>query len=188
MQHYVTALIATSAAAFAPQQNAAFVSKLAATPAEVDSVGNNIAVRDLLVGIEKSRLLSQVAQSGLLSKAQAAGVSLSNLEPLLALAADNKDVLILVEASGPELLPLLPTLVKVAPPALPLLGAAIGIPPVAIQAAGLASLLGAAGAVAIIPDDTLTNVAIQTLAVGILGVAVPAASFIGAAILGQVTK
>jgi hypothetical protein len=42
--------------------------------------------------------------------------------------------------------------------------------------------------VAIIPDDTLTNVAIQTLAVGILGVAVPAASFIGAAILGQVTK
>ena len=187
-QHYVTALIATSAAAFAPQQNAAFVSKLAAMPAEVDTVGNNIAVRDLLVDIEKSRLLSKVAQSGLLSKAQAAGVSLSNLEPLLALAAGNKDVLILVVASGPELLPLLPTLVKFVPPALPLLGTAIGIPPGVIQAAGLASLLGAAGAVAVIPDDTVANVAVQTLAVGVLGVAVPAASFIGAAILGQVTK
>jgi hypothetical protein len=157
-------------------------------PAEVDTVGNNIAVRDLLVDIEKSRLLSKVAQSGLLSKAQAAGVSLSNLEPLLALAAGNKDVLILVEASGPELLPLLPTMVKFVPPALPLLGTAIGIPPGVIQAAGLASLLGAAGAVAVIPDDTVANVAVQTLAVGVLGVAVPGASFIGAAILGQVTK
>jgi hypothetical protein len=185
-RHYI-ALLATSAAAFAPQQNAAFVTKLGAI-AEVDSVGNNIAVRDLLVDIEKAKLLSQVAESGLLSKAQAAGVSLSNLEPLLSLAAQNKDVLILVEASGPELLPLLPTLVKLAPPALPLLGAAIGIPPAAIQAAGLASLLTAVGAVVIIPDDTLVNVAAQTLAAGVLGVAVPAASFIVAGILGQLTK
>ena len=184
-----TALIATSAAAFTPQPKAAFSSRLPAiAKAEVDSIGNNVAVRDLLVSIEKSGLLTQVAQSGLLSKAQEAGVSLKSLEPLLALAADSPDVLILVEASGPELIPLLPNIIKLAPPALPLLAAAIGIPPATLQAAGLASLAAAVGAVVLIPDDTLINVAVQTLAVGVLGVAAPAASFIGATILGQVTK
>lgn len=155
---------------------------------EVDTIGNNIAIKELLSSIEESKLLSKVAKSGLLSKAQAAGISLSKLEFLLEFAAENPDILILVEASGPELLPVLPTVISLAPAALPLLGAAVAVPPAGIQAAGLASLIAAAGIVVTVPDDTAVQVAAQTLAVGVLGVAVPAASFIGAAILGKLTK
>jgi hypothetical protein len=141
-----------------------------------------------LVNIEESGLLTKVAESGLLSKAQAAGVSLSKLEPLLALAADNPQILILVEAAGPELLPILPTIVDLAPPLLPLLGAAISIPAGVISGAGLASLAAAAYAVAVIPDDTVLDVAAQTFVVGVFGLAVPAVSFIGAALLGKLTS
>ena len=155
--------------------------------AEVDSVGNNIKVKNLLEKVESEKLLSKVAASGLLSKAQKAGITLSKLEPLLALAAENPDVLILVEASGPELLAVLPSVVELAPGALPLLGAAVGISPGLIQVAGLAALAAAVGAVVVIPDDTVTNVAIQTLALG-LAVPVAGASFVGAALLGKLTK
>ena len=155
---------------------------------EVDSIGNNIAVKELLAQIEESKLLSQVAKSGLLSKAQAAGISLSKLETILGFVADQPELLILVEASGPELLPILPTLIELAPPALPLLAAAVSVPPAALQLAGIASLAAAAGVVVVVPDDSAALVAAQTLAVGVLGVAAPAASFIGATVLGTITK
>jgi hypothetical protein len=125
-------------AAFVPASRPAFAatSLSAAAPKgttvygkEVDSIGNNIAVKNLLENVERSGLLSAVASSGLLSKAQRAGISLSKLEPFLALAAENPDILILVEASGPELLPLLPTIVDLAPGALPLLALAISSHP-----------------------------------------------------------
>lgn len=137
--------------------------------------------------VESSRLLTQVAQSGLLSKAQEAGLTLTKLEPLLALAAENKDILILVEAATPEVLPLLPKLVDLAPGALPLLAAAISIPPGVISAVGLASLAAAVGAVVVIPDDTVLQVAEQTLAVGLLG-AGGVVSLVAAGILGKILK
>lgn len=186
------ALLLSSANAFVPTTNVASsaIPRHAATISspEVDSIGNNIAVKNLLLKVESSGLLTQVAQSGLLSKAQAAGVSLTKLEPLLDLAASNPDVLILVEASGPELLPLLPKIVELAPGVLPLAGAAIGINPGLLQVGALASLVAAAGVVAYVPDDTVVNVAIQTLAAATLGVAVPAASLIGATVLKTITK
>ena len=154
---------------------------------EVDSVGNNIAVKTLLQNVEASGLLSKVAQSGLLSKAQAAGISLSKLEPLLALAAENKEILILVEAATPELLPLLPKIVEVAPGALPLLAAAVSVPPALLSVVGLGSLAAAVGAVVVIPDDTVTEIATQTLAFGALGAA-GVASLAGSAILGKLTN
>lgn len=186
------ALLATSANAFVPagSQVPPVTQRLAATTnvdvAEVDSTGNNIAVKNLLTDIESTGLLSKVAQAGLLSKAQASGISLAKLEPLLALAASNKDVMILVESAGPELLPILPKVVDVAPGALPLLGAAIQVSPGTLQAAGLASLAAAAGAVYLIPDDTVVEVAAQTLAVGALGAAA-GASLVGSAVLGKLT-
>lgn len=186
-----TALVAASTAAFAPAASSARTTLLTASTlpgAEVDSVGNNVAVKELLEEVQDSRLLSQLAQSGLLSKAQEAGVSLSNLEPLLKLASDNPDILVLVEASGPELLPILPGVVKLAPAALPLLAAAISIPPVLLQVAGLGSIGMATTILQVVPDDTVANVAIQTLAVGVLGIAAPVAAFAGAAVLGQLTK
>lgn len=154
---------------------------------EVDSVGNNIAVKSLLQDVEASGLLTKVAQSGLLSKAQEAGISLSKLEPLLALAAENKEILILVEAATPELLPLLPKVVEVAPGALPLLATAVTISPGTLSALGLASLAAAGGAVVVIPDDSIVSIAAQTLAVGGLGAA-GAAALVGSSILGKLTN
>ncbi len=150
-------------------------------------MGNNVAVKKLLMDVESSGLLTKVAQSGLLSKAQAAGLTLSKLEPLLALAAENKEILILVEAATPEVLPILPKLVQLAPGALPLLASAVAVPPSALSAAGLASFAAAAGAVILIPDDSVLQVAEQTLAVGVLGAA-GAASLVGSVILGKLFK
>ena len=185
-----TALAAATTSAFAPAPGAqqSVVSLRASLADQVDTVGNNVAVKNLLEDVESSGLLTKVAQSGLLSKAQEAGITLSKLEPLLALAAENKDVLILVEAATPELLPILPKVVELAPGALPLLATAVTISPGTLQALGLVSLAGAAGAVVVIPDDSVVQVAAQTAAVGVLGVAVPAATFIGSAILGKLTK
>jgi len=154
----------------------------------VDGIGNNVAVKEILFKVESSGLLSKVAQSGLLSKAQEAGVSLSNLEPLLDLAAENPDILILVEASGPELISILPTIVDLAPPILPLLAFAVGIPPTLLLAGALASVAATAGIVIYVPDDTIINIALQTVAAATLGVVVPAASVAGAVALGKLTE
>merc|ERR1712238_462808 len=135
------------------------------------------------VQIESSGLLTKVAESGLLSKAQDSGLSLTKLEPLLALAAENEDVLIIAEAATPEILPLLPTVIGLAPPALPLLAQAIAIPPVALSAVGFASV--AAAAIIIIPDTSLLNVAGQTFAAGALG-GLGIASIGGGVVLGKI--
>lgn len=184
-----TALLCSVSAAFVPASRPQFGLNLnaAAPGAEVDYIGNNLKVKSLLEKVEDRRLLSAVAASGLLSKAQAAGITLSKLEPLLALAAENPDILILVEASGPELLAVLPTLVDLAPGALPLLAAAVGIPPVIIGGAGIGALGAAFAAVATIPDDSVANVALQTLIVG-LALPIAGASFVGAGVLGKLTK
>jgi len=182
-----TALIASTASAFAPAPSTRSFTPLNALNSPlVDNVGNNIAVKNLLEQVQNTGLLTKLAQAGLLSKAQASGISLTKLEPLLKLAASNKDVMILLEAAAPEALPLLPKIVDLAPGALPLLGAAIQIPSSALSAAAIASLAAAAAGVYFIPDDTVVQVAAQTLLVGTLGVAAPAASLIGAGILSKI--
>lgn len=182
------ALFVASASAFAPAaQTQKSVAPLQASNIreEVDTIGNNVAVKNLLVKVESSGLLTKVAEAGLLSKAQDAGLSLSKLEPLLGLAAENKDILVLVEAATPELLPILPKVVDIAPGALPLLASAIQIPPSVLSILGLGALGGAVGAVVLIPDDTLLQVAGQTFAAGALGAA-GVAGLAGSAILGKV--
>ena len=94
--------------------------------------------------------------------------------------------MILLEAAAPEALPLLPKIVDIAPGALPLLGQAIAISPGALQGAAAASVAAAAAGVYLIPDDTVAQVAAQTLLVGTLGVAAPAASVIGAGVLSKI--
>ena len=190
MRWNVAAIATSVATAFAPAATPRATLSLGASSLadECDSVGNNVAVKNLLEKVESDGLLTKVAQSGLLSKAQAAGLTLSKLEPILELAAENEEILILVEAAGPELLPILPKVVELAPAALPLAATAISVPPAALQVAGLGSLVAAGASVVLIPDDTVLEVAAQTLSVGVLGVAVPAASFIGAAILGKLLK
>jgi hypothetical protein len=181
-----TALFTATTTAFAPssQQQRPVALYASTIREEVDSIGNNVAVKNILTEVESSGLLTKVAQSGLLSKAQEAGLSLSKLEPLLALAAENKEILILVEAATPEVLPLLPKIVSVAPGALPLLAQAVTIPPGVLSVLGLASFAGAAGAIVLIPDDTMLQIAGQTFAAGALGAA-GAASLVGSAVLGK---
>jgi hypothetical protein len=50
----------------------------------------------------------------------------------------------------------------------------------------LASIGAAYGVLTVVPDDTVAQVAVQTLAVAVLGVAAPAASLVGATILGKI--
>jgi hypothetical protein len=195
--HAPTALLCSVSAAFVPASRPAFAvtSSLSAKAtqgttvygSEVDSIGNNIAVKNLLQNVERKGLLSAVASSGLLRNAQRSGISLTKLEPFLALAAENPDILILVEAAGPELLPLLPTIVDLAPGALPLLSLAIQIPPFLITAVGVIALATAAGAVLIIPDDSVAFIALQTFIV-LLAVPLGGASIVGAGFLGNLTK
>lgn len=182
-------LLCSSVSAFVPSAVSVRRPQLAAASLsdEVDRLGNNLKVKSVLSQMQEKKLLSKVAESGLLSKAQAAGISLSSLEPLLEAVSKNPDILILVEASGPEVLPLLPALVDIAPSALPLLAAAVGIPPVLLQLVGVGALAAAGYAVVGIPDDTVANVAIQTIAVGL---ALPAAgaAFVGSSVLGQLKR
>ena len=181
------ALLCSTSYAFVPVAPQVRSSSLNSVEIEVDTIGNNIKVKELLQKVEDQRLLSQVAESGLLSKAQEAGITLSKLEPLLELAAENPDILILVEASGPEVLSLLPTVVDLAPGALPLLATVVGVPPLLLTVAGASALAAAGAAVVLIPDDSVASVAAQTLAVG-LSVPAAGAAFVGSAILGQLTK
>jgi hypothetical protein len=57
---------------------------------------------------------------------------------------------------------------------------------VALQVAALASIGAAYGIFVIVPDDTVVQVAAQTLAVAVLGVATPVASLVGATVLGKI--
>lgn len=188
LKYLLTALLATSVAAFTPAGTRRFnvVSLNALANPEVDSTGNNLAVKSLLAQVENSRLLTKVSRAGLLSKAQESGVSLAKLEPLLKLAAENKDVMILLEAAAPEALPILPKVVEIAPSALPLLGAAIQIPSGALLGAAAASVAAAGAGVYFIPDDSVAAVAAQTLLVGLLGVVAPAASVVGSVVLSKI--
>lgn len=196
----VGAFLATTAAAFAPalqQSNTNFALHATSSRAapgfsdlsKTDPTGNNLAVKEFLESAESSGLLTKVAKSGLLSKTAAAGITLSKLEPLIILAAQKgilDEVLILAEAAGPDVLPLLPTVVDLAPSALPLLALGLDIPPTALYIAAAASAGAAFGIVTVVPDDTVIEVAIQTLSVALLGIAAPAASVVGATILGKV--
>merc|ERR1712157_580274 len=195
----VAGAVMGSAAAFAPCQQQAgshiplHATANRATPSalvtsKVDSTGNNIAVKDFLESAEATRLLTKVASAGLLSKAADAGITLSKLEPLIIAAADAgvlDEVLILTESAGPEVLPLLPTVVDLAPQALPILALALSVPPSALQLGALASFVGAIGLVTAVPDNTVLEVAAQTLGVALLGTA-GVASGIGALVLGSI--
>ena len=173
---------------FALHATASRASKTGATTSKVDSTGNNIAVKDFLEAAENTRLLTKVAQSGLLSKSAEAGITLSKIEPVIIAASKAgvlDEVLILTEAAGPEIVPLLPTVINLAPQALPLLALGLDIPPALLQIAAVGSIGAAYGVTQVVPDDTIAQVAVQTLAVALLGVAAPAASLVGATVLGK---
>ena len=87
-----------------------------------------------------------------------------------------------------QLLPLLPTVVNVAPAALPVLALAIQVPPILIALLSLGGPVAAFFVVQAVPDDTVVNVALQTFTVGTVGLALPVAGLVAAKVLSDLTK
>tara|TARA_B110000305_G_scaffold207089_1_gene238418 strand:- start:921 stop:1400 length:480 start_codon:yes stop_codon:yes gene_type:complete len=154
----------------------------------VDDFGNNKIVKETLSSPSTKNLLSALSSSGLLSKAKKAGIKLSTLEPLLKEAGKNPDLLILVEAASPELLPFLPKIVSLAPAAIPLLAALVGVPSTALFGVG-AGAVGAAGFLVTQGPlgDSFGAEAVQSFLAVVLLVA-GGASFVGGKVLGDLTK
>merc|ERR1711988_1422762 len=136
-------------------------------------------VDKILTSLERNKILTKTAQLGLLSKLDKAGVKLSTVAPLL-VKADELDLLGVAAASSDKILPLAVTAVEAAPALLPIAGGVVKAGPTPLLAGAVASL-GAAGAVlAAIPDDSVTNIALQTALVVPLGAIIPGASLVGA--------
>ena len=140
---------------------------------------------DRLIGkVAQQKLLTQTAQLGVLSKLDKAGVKLTTLGPLIK-QADKLGALSLVEGKGEQLLPLINKAVDLAPALLPLTKGLIQGGPTPLIALAIVSLASALVVVGVIPDDSVSNVAVQTLIAVPRGAIVPGACGVGAAILGK---
>jgi hypothetical protein len=102
--------------------------------------------------------------------------------------ADDLDALGYLEASSDKVLPLVAKAIELAPGLLPLAGAAVRIPSVALFGGAFASLAGAVALVTAIPDDSVTNIALQTTLAVPLGVILPATCFIGGTVLSKLKQ
>ena len=98
---YLLAASSFSPAAFIPARPATAVCSTVGA-AEVDWYGNSLIVKKAFESAQESNLLQAVYDSKLLSRAEAAGVTLKSLEPVLAIASKNPEVLVLVESAGPD--------------------------------------------------------------------------------------
>ena len=120
----------------------------------------------------------------MLSKLDKAGVKLTTLAPLLK-QAEKLGALQLVEGKADKLLPVLNLAVDSAPALLPLAGSVLNGGPTPLYFLAVSSLAAAAAVIGLIPDDSVGNVALQTLLAVPLGAIVPAASLVGAAVLSK---
>lgn len=124
---------------------------------------------------------------GLLSKLEKAGFTLTSAKPLLVLA-DDLDALGLLEASSDKVLPLVAKAVDLAPGLLPLAAVAVKIPSTALYAGAIASFAAAVALVNVIPDDSVSNVALQTTLAIPLGVILPGGLAVAATLLSKFLK
>lgn len=121
---------------------------------------------------------------GLLTRLEKSGFSLKQSVPLLILA-DDLDLLGVLEASSDKVLPLVATGIELAPTLLPLAGTALKVPATTLFAGALASLAAAAAEIVLIPDDSITNIALQTALAVPLGAIVPGALGVGGFLLSK---
>jgi hypothetical protein len=80
------------------------------------------------------------------------------------------------------------TAIETAPALLPLAGVALKTPPAVLFAGALGSAAAAAALIVVVPDDSLTNVALQTALAVPLGVLLPGALAVTAALLSKTSK
>ena len=119
-----------------------------------------------------------------MSRLEKSGFTLSTAAPLL-IKADELDVLGVLEASSDRFLPLAATAIDLAPAALPLVKVAINTPAPLLFIGAVASALAAYTVVAVVPDDSVASIAIQTALVVPLGLIVPGALTVGALLLSK---
>ena len=99
--------------------------------------------------------------------------------------ADELDLLGVAAASSDKILPLAVTAVEAAPALLPIAGGVVKAGPTPLLAGAVASLGAAGAAIAFIPDDSVTNIALQTALAVPLGAIIPGASLVGAGLLSK---
>ena len=137
--------------------------------------------------LSRNKVLTKTAQLGLLSRLDKAGFTLSTAKPLIK-KADELDVLGVLEASSDKVLPILAKVIDLAPGLLPLAAPVLNTPPIVLFGTGLASLAAAFAVITLIPDNTVSDVALQTVLVIPLATIIPAVTFIGGGILGKISK
>jgi Protein of unknown function (DUF1118) len=126
----------------------------------------------------------QTAQLGLLTRLENAGFTLTTASSLLIFADDN-DLIGVLEASSDKVLPLIATGVDLAPSLLPLAAVALKTPPAVFFGGAAASAVAAAGAIFLIPDDSVLNIALQAAVAVPLGLLLPGGLTVGGVVLSK---
>lgn len=121
---------------------------------------------------------------GLLTRLEKAGFTLSSAIPLLKFADEN-DLLGVLEASSDKVLPLIAKGIELSPQLLPLAATALKVSPSTLSAGALGSLGAAVAVNYLIPDTSVTNIALETLLTIPLGVILPGGLVVGSAVLSK---
>uniref|UniRef100_A0A6U1PC24 Uncharacterized protein n=1 Tax=Fibrocapsa japonica TaxID=94617 RepID=A0A6U1PC24_9STRA len=184
----VLAAVAPAVMAFQPMAAPALSSstKAFSSPrvAPLQGTVEEEAIAETLIKAENLKLLTRVSKLGLLSKAEKFGISLSKLEPFLKLA-DESGVLLELEKSSAKTFPLLPKAVDQAPALLSLAESALALNPSVLLAGAAASAAAGAYAIYAIPDDSITNMALQSfIAIPLIAV-IPGAAVVGSTVLSK---
>lgn len=91
----------------------------------------------------------------------------------------------MLEASSDKVLPLIATGVDLAPSLLPLAAVALKTPPSVFFGGAAASAVAAAGAIFLIPDDSVLNIALQAAVAVPLGLLLPGGLTVGGVVLSK---
>lgn len=91
----------------------------------------------------------------------------------------------MLEASSDKVLPLIATGVDLAPSLLPLAAVALKTPPAVFFGGAAASAVAAAGAIFLIPDDSVLNIALQAAVAVPLGLLLPGGLTVGGVVLSK---
>ena len=103
----------------------------------------------------------------------------------LLIFADDNDLIGVLEASSDKVLPLIATGVDLAPSLLPLAAVALKTPPAVFFGGAAASAVAAAGAIFLIPDDSVLNIALQAAVAVPLGLLLPGGLTVGGVVLSK---
>jgi hypothetical protein len=150
----------------------------------INTLQMNSKVDKILTSLEQNKILTKTAQLGLLSKLDRAGFKLSTVTPLL-VKADELDLLGVLASSSDKVLGLAVTAVDTAPVLLTIVGTLVKAGPTPLLGGAVVSLGAAATVLGVIPDDSISNVALQTALAVPLGAIVPGACLIGAGLLSK---